>query len=147
MKTHVAGLAALLCAFRVSAQDEVHAAGAQASANTVAQSPFVCAVDVFTPAERKRHFDVLGPALIAKRTAVVELADGYELQLPSDKETFAQLSEYIDGERACCPFFDIGVRMSSEHGPITVGFTGRPGTKQFIEGDAKGWISPVAAAK
>jgi hypothetical protein len=116
----------------------------QAAALTAAESPFYCDVGALTPEQRKRHFNVLGPALIAKRSAVRELPDGYEIQLPSDVETYQQLAEYVDGERACCPFFDISIQVAPERGPLLVRFTGRPGTKQFIEADGAGWIAPVA---
>ncbi len=119
-------------------------AGEQPSA---AQNPFYCDVSALTPEQRKRHFDVLGPALIAKRTAVRELPDGYEIQFPSDTHTYQQVAEYLDGERACCPFFDINLHVMPDHGPLLVRFTGRPGTKQFIQADGSGWISEVGAGK
>jgi hypothetical protein len=109
--------------------------------------PFYCDQSALDPERRTRHFDVLGPALIAKRTAVRELADGYEIGFPSDRETFQQLAEYVGDERVCCPFFDIVLRATADGGPLWFRVTGRPGTKQFIEADAGGWIKPVAAKK
>jgi len=85
--------------------------------------------------------------LIAKRTAVHELPDGYEIQFPSDAQTYQQAVEYVDGERLCCPFFEISVRVTPEHGPMWLRFTGRPGTKQFIEADGAEWIAPVSPPK
>jgi hypothetical protein len=121
----------------------------QAPAKTpaVSHSSFYCDTSALTSEQRKRHFDVLGPALIAKRTAVRELPDGYEIQFPSDAQTYQQVAEYLDGERVCCPFFDIDLHVMPERGPLLVRFTGRPGSKQFIEADAAGWISPVGAGK
>lgn len=116
-------------------------------ATTVKQSPFACDQLALNPEQRKRHFDVLGPALIAKRTSVHELQDGYEIAFPSDTETYQQAAEYVDGERACCPFFEISLRVTPEGGPMWLRFTGRPGTKQFIEADGASWISPVAGRK
>jgi len=117
-----------------------------ANASSAAPS-FYCDMSALTPAERTRHFDVLGPALVAKRTVVRELANGYEFELPSDAETWQQLAEYLEGERRCCPFFDIDLRIAPHHGPLRVRFTGRPGVKQFIEADAPDWIKPVTAVK
>jgi len=119
-------------------------AAAQAPAARSAQSPFYCDKNALTPAERTRHFDVLGPALVAKRRAVHELADGYEFQFSADKDTYQQLAEFIEGERLCCPFFDISLRVTPERGPLWVRFTGRPGTKQFIQADGADWIKPIA---
>jgi len=108
-----------------------------------AQSPFYCDQKALTPAERTRHFEVLGPALVVKRKAVHELPDGYEFRFPADRETYQQLSEFVERERVCCPFFDITLRVTPENGPLWVRFTGRPGTKQFIQADAADWITPV----
>ena len=113
------------------------------AAHTGQQSPFYCDTGALSPAERTRHFDVLGPALVARRQAVRELPDGYEIQFASDKQTFQDLAEYVEVERRCCPFFDITLQMTPEHGPLWVRFTGRPGTKQFIEADGGDWIKPV----
>lgn len=122
-------------------------AAAEPSAASSAQSPFYCDRGALSPAERTRHFDVLGPALIARRQAVRELPDGYEFQFASDKQTFQDLAEFVEAERRCCPFFDIELRMTAEHGPLWVRFTGRPGTKQFIEADAAEWIKPVGRTR
>jgi len=103
-----------------------------------------CDAGALTPEQRKRHFGVLGPALIAKRTAVRELPDGYEIELPSDAQTYQQAVEYLDGERQCCPFLDINLHVTPEHGPLLVRFTGRPGTKQFIQAGGSGLICEVA---
>jgi len=118
---------------------------AQAGPAAAKESPFYCDQGALTPAVRKRHFDVLGPALVAKRISVRELADGYEFQLPSDPTTYKEAAEYIDAERLCCPFFNISLRVTSEGGPLWMSFTGRSGTKAFIAGDGADWISPVSA--
>ncbi len=121
---------------------------AQASAKKVAAiSPFFCDEAAFDDARRKRHFDVLLPVLREKRTAVRELRDGYEFDFPSDAATYALLTEMIEGERLCCPFFDISMRVAPEHGPLTMRLTGRPGTKEFIKVDATNWTVPPVAAK
>ena len=119
------------------------AAAAQPPAAHAEQSPFYCDKGALSPAERTRHFDVLGPALVAKRQAVRELPNGYEIQFASDRQTFQDLAEFVEAERRCCPFFDITLRMTPELGPLWVGFTGRPGTKQFIEADGAEWIKPI----
>jgi hypothetical protein len=117
---------------------------ASAAVPSAKQSPFYCDQDALTPTVRKRHFDVLGPKLIAKRMSVRELPDGYEFQLPSDATTYKEAAEYIDAERLCCPFFDISLRVTPEGGPLWLRITGRPGTKEFIAADGADWISPVS---
>jgi hypothetical protein len=110
------------------------------------QSPFFCDVAALSPAARTQHFKVLGPALREKRRAIRALADGYEFEFSSDAQTYQQLVEWVDGERACCPFFDIQLRIAPERGPIVMRLTGRPGTKQFIEADAGPWLTAIGSS-
>ena len=104
------------------------------------QSPFACDRLALDPVARKRHFDELGPALLSMRKAVRELQDGYEFQFPSDAKTIAMVAEWAAGERVCCPFFNIDLRMEAEGGPFWLRVTGRKGTKQFIQADGTAWI-------
>ena len=104
------------------------------------ESPFACNRAALTPEERTRHFDVLGPALRSKATAIRELPDGYEFQFAPDAATFRMLAEWADGERLCCPFFDIDLRFEREGGPLALRLTGREGVKQFIRADLGKWF-------
>src|SRR5258708_37034992 len=143
----VLALALVIAAvFAIGGQSPFLAAAQAAPGAAAKQSPFYCDQSALTPAVRKRHFDVLGPALIAKRISVHELPDGYEFQLPSDPTTYKEAAEYIDVERLCCPFFNISLRVTPEGGPLWMTFTGRPGTKAFIAGDGADWIAPVSAS-
>jgi hypothetical protein len=118
-------------------------ASAQAPAAAAGrESPFACDRKALSPAERTRHFDVLGPMLRQRKLAVRELADGYEFQLPANPETIQLAAEWAAGERACCPFFDIDLRMEREGGAFWMRLTGRPGTKQFIREDFVKWMQP-----
>jgi hypothetical protein len=107
---------------------------------TALESPFACNLAALSPAERKRHFDEVGPALFALKAGVRELPNGYAIQLPGDARTIQLAAEWAAAERACCPFFDIDLRLEREGGPVWLTLTGREGTKQFIEADAPAWI-------
>ena len=104
-------------------------------------SPFACNRAALTPDARHRHFDVLGPALHSQATAIRELPDGYEFQFAPDAATFRTLAEWADGERLCCPFFDIVLRFEREGGPLVLRLTGREGVKQFIRSDLRKWFA------
>ena len=99
------------------------------------QSAFACDRLALDIEARKRHFDELGPALRSMRKAVRELPDGYEFEFPSDPKTIAMVAEWAAGERLCCPFFNIQLRMEEEGGPFWLRLTGRKGTKAFIQVD------------
>ena len=98
-------------------------------------SPFACDRLALDPVARKRHFDELGPMLRSMRKSTRELADGYEFEFAGDAKTYALLNEWAQGERVCCPFFDIAIRAERENGAIWLRLTGRDGTKAFIKSD------------
>lgn len=104
------------------------------------ESPFYCNVKALSAAARTRHFDELGPALRSLRIGVRELPNGYAFQFPPDPTTVTLVAEWVAGERACCPFFDIAMTFDREGGPFWLTLTGRKGTKEFIKADAPGWL-------
>jgi len=109
-------------------------------AQTTTESPFFCNTKALSPAARARHFDELGPTLRGRRLGVRELPNGYAFQFSADPATVALVAEWVAGERACCPFFDIAMTFEREGGPFQLTLTGRSGTKEFIKVDAPGWI-------
>jgi hypothetical protein len=104
------------------------------------ESPFACNRFALTPEQRKRHFDELGPKLRSLKKSVRELPNGYEFEFPPDSTTLQLVTEWAIGERACCPFFDIAMRLEREGGSLWLALTGREGVKQFIQADGAAWI-------
>jgi hypothetical protein len=102
-------------------------------------SPFACDRAALNAAERKRHFDELGPKLSTLVKGVRELKDGYEFEYPSDLATYQLVTEWVAGEHRCCPFFDIDLRWEREGGAFWLRLTGREGVKQFIQADFARW--------
>jgi hypothetical protein len=113
----------------------------------VMQSPFACDRLALTPALRHRHFDELGPLLRTKVLAIHAEPDGYTFRFPNDWATYAALTEWINGERMCCPFFDFDLRVAREHGQIWMKLSGRPGTKDFIRSDFAPWFARTGVPK
>src|SRR4051794_15388990 len=78
----------------------------------ISQTPtFACDRSALTAADRKRHFDELGPTLRGMVKNSRELPDGYEFQFPADPATFRLVAEWAAGEHLCCPFFEIDLRQ------------------------------------
>ena len=105
-----------------------------------ADSPFACNRLALTPEQRRRHFDELGPQLRSLKKSFRELPNGYEFEFPSDSHSIQIVTEWAINERACCPFFDINIRMEREGGSVWLALTGREGVKQFIQADGAAWI-------
>jgi hypothetical protein len=104
------------------------------------QSPFMCNRFALDATARVRHFNELGPQLRAIKTGVRELPSGYAFKFPADMKSVQLVAEWAAGERQCCPFFDIDIRLEPEGGPMWLTLTGREGTKQFIQADAAAWL-------
>jgi hypothetical protein len=111
-----------------------------APASTKKPVVFACDLKAMTPAQRKRHSEVLSPALKASRLNTSELSDGYAFQFPFDAKTFAVLSEWIGNERLCCPFFAFDVHVGGRTAPMSVRITGPEGVKQFIQAELSGMV-------
>jgi hypothetical protein len=101
---------------------------------------FACNMKAMTPAQRKRHSEVLSPALQSAKLSVSELADGYAFQFRSDAKTFQTVAEWVGNERLCCPFFDFDIRVGDESAPMTLRISGPDGVKQFIKAELSGLV-------
>lgn len=132
-------LFALIVTVVVALPESAGAQGSMPNAKRL-ESPFACNRLALTPEQRKRHFDELGPQLVTLKKSVRELPNGYEFEFPSDSGTLQLLTEWAIGERACCPFFDIDMRLEREGGSLWLALTGREGVKQFIQADGVAWI-------
>jgi len=132
-------LSAMLVMPAVGLPEATGAQGNSPNAKT-AESPFACNRLALTPEQRRRHFDELGPKLRSLKKGVRELPNGYEFEFPADSNTVQLVAEWAIGERACCPFFDIDMRLEREVGSLWLGLTGREGVKQFIQADGAAWI-------
>src|SRR5258706_7523409 len=135
MHARLIGILAMAVLAAVAAAPRQALAGGP-KAETRPESPFACDTSTLTPEGRKRHFEVLGPALRSLKRGVREVPDGYEFEFPADPATLQLVMEWAAGERSCCPFFDIDVRMERDRGPVWLRLSGRKGTKEFIDDEA-----------
>jgi len=116
-------------------------------AATTHESPFACDRLALNPEERKRHFDELGPALRGIVEGVRDAPNGYEFEFPPTPASIRMVAEWAAGERLCCPFFDIDMRLDREHGSFWLQLMGREGTKEFIKSDFAEWFKKTGGRK
>lgn len=70
-------------------------------------------------------------------TEIRELEDGFAFRFSEDedwKEKLQTLTDWIEGERECCPFLRFEVVLEAEEGPLWLHLRGRPGVKEYIAG-------------
>lgn len=95
---------------------------------------------------RKRHFEVLSPALTemvrnSKRIQEIrELPNGFAFGLPLDPKAVQIASEWAVGERLCCPFYNIELTFQGDTDLFWLGLTGGYGVKEFIKADFAPWF-------
>jgi hypothetical protein len=110
------------------------AAQRSSSADTKGETPFYCDRTALTPEQRKRQQE-LSKILRSAVLGIQELPDGFEFEFPSNSSNYQALTEFTPLERACCPFFDISIRLEREGGKLWWSLTGRKGVKQFIKAE------------
>ncbi len=95
---------------------------------------------VLSGEQRARHNE-LAVLLQSLLEAVRELPDGYDFEFSWSPATYNVLAEITPLEHACCPFFDIGIRIESESNKLCWRLTGREGIKPFIRAEFGAWFS------
>src|SRR6185503_7153233 len=97
------------------------------------QTPLICNMDVFTPAERENHIRTTTQLFQSVQT-IHEAENGFEFMFPNfDKqENLIQLAEFIFNERRCCPFLEFTLRIAPNDLPISLLLTGPEGNKEFL---------------
>ena len=89
--------------------------------------------------QRARHHELVF-LLQSSLVAVRELPDGYDFEFRWGQDTYAALAEITPLEDACCPFFDIGIRIESESNKLFWRLAGREGIKPFIRAEFGAWF-------
>jgi hypothetical protein len=101
--------------------------------------PFFCDMTALSSEQRVRHRE-LAALLQSSLAAVRELPNGYDFEFPWETATYAALVEITPLEHACCPFFDISIRIESESNKLCWRLTGREGIKPFIRAEFGAWF-------
>jgi hypothetical protein len=89
--------------------------------------------------QRTRHHE-LAVLLQSSLVAVRELPDGYDFEFSWSPDTYNALAEVTPLEHACCPFFDISIRIESESSKLYWRLTGRESIKPFIRAEFRAWF-------
>lgn len=89
--------------------------------------------------QRARHHE-LAVLLQSSLRAIHELADGYEFEFAWGSDIYDALAEITPLEHACCPFFDIGIRIETDSSKLYWRLTGREGIKPFIRAEFGSWF-------
>ena len=106
-------------------------------------TPIFCNLKALTAAERHEHA-TRTVRLISAVVNVENVAGGYRLHFNAALPA-ADILQWIDAERRCCPFMDFEMRLERENGPRWLQLTGREGVKAFLSKEIKAAHEDVAA--
>jgi hypothetical protein len=73
-------------------------------------------------------------------SAIRELPDGCDFEFQWSLDTYNALTEITPLEHACCPFFDVAIRIESESNKLYWRLTGQEGIKPFIRAEFGEWF-------
>jgi hypothetical protein len=134
---------AILTAYSVSLRRTMAQSEPGHASSARKESPFFCNRTALTAEQRQRQQE-LGKTLRDALLGVQELADGYEFEFVRSTVNYQALAEFTPMEHACCPFFDISIRLEREHGKLWWRLTGRDGVKPFIRAEFSPWFGDRA---
>ncbi len=84
-------------------------------------------------AEQQVRQQSLHRQLSAAVEEVRELADGYAFRHSPDKTVLLAIAEFVANERLCCPFFEFGITVERDGGPVWFRITGEGEAKRVLE--------------
>ena len=96
--------------------------------------PVACNWAALTAEQRERQRALIGQ-LRAGVEEVRELADGYAFKHTPDRTVLLAMAEFVANERLCCPFFEFGLTVESNGGPVWLRITGEGEAKRVLEAE------------
>lgn len=96
--------------------------------------PIACNPAALTTEQRERQRALL-EELRADVKEVRELEDGYTFGHTPDRAVLLAIAEFVANERLCCPFFEFGITVERDGGPVWLRITGEGEAKRVLEAE------------
>ena len=96
--------------------------------------PVACNPAALTAEQQDRQRALLGQ-LSADVKEVRELDDGYAFGHTPDRGVLLTIAEFVANERLCCPFFEFGLTVERDGGPVWLRITGEGEAKRVLEAE------------
>ena len=85
------------------------------------------------PADVRGEHIVSASQLFSTAQEVQELPDGYAIRFANEPGKFMDIANFIEHDRLCCPFFNFGVEVEPNSGPLWLRLTGGEGVKELVQ--------------
>ena len=85
------------------------------------------------PSDVREAHVITAPQLFAAAQEVQELPNGYAVRFLNEPGRFMGIAKFIENERLCCPFFNFGLDIEPNNGPLWLRLTGGAGVKEILQ--------------
>jgi hypothetical protein len=85
------------------------------------------------PSDVRKEHVITAPQLFAAAQEVQELPNGYAIRFANEPGRFISIARFIENERLCCPFFNFGLELEPNNGPLWLKLTGGEGVKEILQ--------------
>ena len=85
------------------------------------------------PKDVREEHVITAPQLFAVAQEVQELPNGYAIRFLNEPGRFMGIAKFIENERLCCPFFNFGLDIEPNRGPLWLRLTGDEGVKELLQ--------------
>ncbi|MBX3035782.1 MAG: hypothetical protein KF758_02620 [Anaerolineales bacterium] len=85
------------------------------------------------PADVREEHILTAPQLFAMAQEVQDLPNGFAIRFLNESGNFMSIAKFIENERLCCPFFNFGLEIEPNNGPIWLKLTGGEGVKEILQ--------------
>jgi len=100
--------------------------------NTNEDQALACDLTAIPSDVREEHV-ITAPQLFALAQEVQELPNGFAIRFLNEEGRFMAIAKFIENERLCCPFFNFGVEVEPNSGPLWLRLTGGEGVKEILQ--------------
>jgi hypothetical protein len=85
------------------------------------------------PSDVREEHVLTASQLFSAAQEVQELPNGYAVRFSNETGRFMAIAKFIENERLCCPFFNFGLEIEPNSGPLWLRLTGGEGVKEILQ--------------
>jgi len=85
------------------------------------------------PSDVREEHVITAPQLFALAQEVQDLPNGFAIRFLNEPGRFMAIAKFIENERLCCPFFNFGLEVEPNNGPLWLRLTGGEGVKEILQ--------------
>jgi hypothetical protein len=85
------------------------------------------------PAMVREEHVMSAPQLFGAAEEVQDMPNGFAIRFVNEPGRFLSIARFIENERLCCPFFNFGLELEPNNGPLWLRLTGAEGVKEMLQ--------------